>query len=386
MNTYVEDTRDYGGDLDEAFDLMSAAVATNPDNPKLAAAIEGLKADIELRARLETDDLETAKALLQTVGDTLPFKRAVQFHHVLQPMKTFANELSFDFMRAVFLRCWEDEREDRSPETCLGRTLWPLFVNSPEQAKAFSLSFAETCDERKFFGKVMDSAVYNANGSEEGKAVAQDVVWLLKGKDPAEERAKAELKERRSKMASATSWAMSQNDFDRAATIMRSQSNRDLMDVRTAEDIISYANITSRIKAGDMEGAKMIAELCLELLLYMRQPDVAAEKGGVPSDGSVVLFVANSLILAVAEATEDTDFATNMAELAMDFMTSGSARAASLAFNLGCYHAKRGEKDEVLACAEQGIEWGKAPDDFLADADYAAFKDDPDFLKALGVA
>jgi len=403
VREYADDSRQHAGDLEEVMDLLTAAASRNEESGPLKEAIAQLKEDMELEASLETDDLETARALLERVGRDMPFKRATQFHNSLLPLRNFTAQLPYEFIEAVFARCWKDEREERYPETNLGRTLWPLFVRDPEAAQAFCLKFAETCDDRKLFVKVVEWAIRDAGvQSPEGEQIAKDTLALLKGLDPEKERAREALKERRSSLSSKTSWAFSQNDFDQARRLMQDESNRSIMDAGLVEDIISYAQLTDRLKAGDMTGAREIAEACLELLLYKREhPDavpqaepgrslsfkerLAAKSGGVPSGISIVEFVANALVLAVGEANEATPFATSVAGLAKATLDECTDRTPipSLAFNLGCYHAKRGEKAELLSCVEKAVGWGKTGDAFLADADFEAFWDDPEFLEAL---
>jgi hypothetical protein len=56
----------------------------------------------------------------------------------------------------------------------------------------------------------------------------------------------------------------------------------------------------------------------------------------------------------------------------------------NLAFNLACYHARRGPRERLLAAVRHGRRLGKPAAEYLADDDFAAHRDDPEFRAALG--
>lgn len=400
---YAEDCRRSSGDLAEAMTLLRAAAARSPHNPSLAAAISELEDDIQLQATLESNDVDVARAILERVGRDLPFHRAVKFHNSLRPLQAFASQLPYELVEGVFQRAWSSEREPRYPETNLGRTLWPLFVNDPVKAQSFCLAFAGRCDDRSLFLKVVEWAIRDADRqSPEGLESAKDTLALLNGLDPATERAAEALKERRSSLASQISWAFMQGELEEAAELIRDPANRELMNAETVEEIVGYAPLTKTLKAGELEEAQVIAEVILDLLNYkMNHPDPEpdpktaqrlssserrrAKAGGVPSSHSVIEFVTNSLVLAANEATVATPFSAQVAALAKTLIAQAPGRSSSptLPFNLACYHLRRGERAEALANVRIAAASGKPKAAFLADEDFATLREDPEFLAAI---
>jgi hypothetical protein len=61
----------------------------------------------------------------------------------------------------------------------------------------------------------------------------------------------------------------------------------------------------------------------------------------------------------------------------------GNINLANLAYNLACYHALRGPKDKLYEAVRHARRLGRSRQQFLNDADFASFVDDPGFLEAI---
>ena len=61
----------------------------------------------------------------------------------------------------------------------------------------------------------------------------------------------------------------------------------------------------------------------------------------------------------------------------------GTIEHPILLYNLACYYAISSDKPKMLRAVELAMQHGKQREQFLSDADFDAFKNDPEFLAVL---
>ena len=82
--------------------------------------------------------------------------------------------------------------------------------------------------------------------------------------------------------------------------------------------------------------------------------------------------------MAAAQLSGDEE----ISELVMEELVPDPIEKDRLAFNLACYYACKGDKDNVMRFTRRALELGKACAQFLDDDDFAPFREDAEF-KAL---
>ncbi|MEQ1569056.1 MAG: hypothetical protein ABMA64_25695 [Myxococcota bacterium] len=87
---------------------------------------------------------------------------------------------------------------------------------------------------------------------------------------------------------------------------------------------------------------------------------------------------------AVGAAQLSNDEALRALAFSLVPSVPAAAQKDRLAFNVACFYAVRGEREPMLAWAARAVALGKPPAQFHAEADFAAFRTDPDFVALVG--
>src|SRR2546430_11415498 len=117
--------------------------------------------------------------------------------------------------------------------------MFPLFRNDPARAQRFALDYADACGERDFFIECVFWTVRDGDSREEAAmAAAKATLALLKGLDPAVERAKEVRRNELMSINGDIGWAFDEKDFAKARKLVH--DNLTKLDDETAGDIVLH--------------------------------------------------------------------------------------------------------------------------------------------------
>ncbi len=405
---YVNDSRKHGEDLSGLTDTLRGIRSRNnipAVDQALEAHLKQLEADLKLEALFDTEDPVTAAELIERLGRDIPFLIAKRFHVTSSLLYHHAKTLPFEALRDMYTRCFANERDTHYPETDLGRLLFPLFVNDPEQAKQFSLNLAKQSGEHDFTVKCVEWAVRDGHHEEEASLqTAKDCLALLRGLDPTEERAREALKNRRSSLTSTIGWALSHGNLDEARQLFDDPDNRAILTSDMVEDIITDFSLEENLESGNYEVALKIVVFDFDLLDYKNHnPDPLPtgekkklsieelsriEQEGKPGGFSLERFLSLALVLAVHLDASHTDLIERIETLSLEALDAKSDQIsyAPIAYNLCCLFARRGDKQAFLEYLPVSLRHGHEKDQFLTDEDFKAYWEDADVLRILETA
>ncbi len=336
----------------------------------------------ELEQAVETEDLERAAQLTGRIG------RDIHDLPATFPLfKNHAHDLPFELIRDTVRRCLIRgfEGTEGYNEILISSLLSALFVNSPDAAQGFVLDLAKDDAEHEFLVECTSMAIINMfDGEPEALLSAKDTLALLKGLDPAEERAREALQVRQRDYSLKIYWAVDSADFDKARALAFNPEKLKLLSVEGVEGILQNYTIEGPIEKGDFDRAWAAIEFYLDLIDYKdRHPDPVGSAASLKLDNdSRAHLAATSLWAACRGDAARPEVHSRLVALAQSLLDD-ERFAAPIAYALAAFYACRGYKDAMLKHLEKAIN-GKYRRIRASDIEFSPYLEDSDFLALMG--
>jgi len=137
----------------------------------------------------------------------------------------------------------------------------------------------------------------------------------------------------------------------------------------TASFVAAFTNnkLIESLKAGKLDDGVRLATAYAGVAA-----DVGWAEGNMRNN-----LASNTLVLAVHAGDEEVE------KLVFEKLMPPRISHTPLAFNVACFWATKGDKTKMCAAIVEAIGLGKRPEQFVADSDFAAYLEDPEFLAAL---